>query len=204
MITAITRKGFKGDETNYQMKTLVDMVVPGLEGVRSVPMTTNGKKQTVRFLNPRDLRCNKLIVVEGENDLLAVHESIHCCGSEFAGWGVVGTGGGPSDKQLGILGRCRRGKDTYISYDRDGAGERYTMKMTEHLIDAKIDARRIFILDWRRYDDAKNNKGKYLTGDVDDILSAAGAGDDRANMFQSMIDDCIVLLKWLKAMNERD
>ena len=80
------------------------------------------------FFNQDDFRRSRVVLVEGENDVLTVRRIIE---SEGIDLGVMGCNGGLSSEQIDYLKQNAKGKEIFCFFDRDQAGKRYNDRMIE-------------------------------------------------------------------------
>lgn len=138
------------------------------------------KHSNLLFYNQADIFRDKIILVEGENDLLTVYRAIKNS-EQLKNFGVIGIHGQISKEQLNYLRGTRQEKEIYCCFDNDvesKTGEKYTHKV----INAICDIAETFVLSF---------EDKYK--DIDEYLR----GDDFPGMsLKALIDDSIDGIEW--------
>ena len=208
IIASISRKDFKVDcpdmdgERGYQFPAEVDVDVAG-ETV-TLRVATDGRRPVNQWLNPRDLRKQFLIVVEGEHDALSILDAFAGDPETFPGdrWGVIGLRGAPSDDQLielsGVRATIERA-ETYLLLDADGidqsgklkGGSRYSEDFSYALLEAGHHWDAVRVLSWplARVIGAE---GK----DVDEDIRRYATAAQRAGRLSELLGCCVNPLRW--------
>ena len=90
------------------------------------------RSSEILFYNQGNIFFDRLILVEGENDVMTVSAGIEDSG--LRGFGVAGISGQISAEQVSFLRKVCSGKEVYLAFDNDPAGEKYTRTLVEALI----------------------------------------------------------------------
>jgi hypothetical protein len=182
----------------------VDVTVGG--ETRTIDVTTDGRTRQPRWLNPSQLGKPVTVFCEGEHDVLCISEIFTETAREaqetkspdpFRGYGVVGCGGCPSERQIEqIITQCKDSR-IVLMFDADvalnekgepvGAGVGYTMKLAEICFKHGISCQ---VICWSTVRDMFSAGGgaKAIADnpklDIDDIISSLPAGPGRTNFLK--------------------
>ncbi|MCW5830820.1 MAG: toprim domain-containing protein, partial [Deltaproteobacteria bacterium] len=134
------------------------------------------------FLNQPALRERRIVVVEGQHDLLSV--------AGKAGFtGAIATCGQLSSGQIELMAKLAPGKTLYLAFDNDSAGRMYAEKLKSRLSDKLIPPVLQKLLGARGFD-VRQLRWPSTARDIDEFLSSS---PEPARAFEKLLDDAAPL-----------